>query len=116
PTFFDGSLEHLEAIRAAVEIPLLRKDFIVSEYQLFEARAAGADAALLIVAALTPGELSRLAARASEIGLDALGEVHEPPELPPAIDAGARIIGVNNRNLRTLDVSVRAAEEVIEQI
>src|SRR5438067_12600129 len=76
PTFFDGALEHLEAGRAAVGVPLLRKDFIVSEYQLLEARAAGADAALLIVAALTPGELSRLAARASEIGLDALVEVH----------------------------------------
>jgi indole-3-glycerol phosphate synthase len=116
PTFFDGSLDHLEAVRAAVTVPLLRKDFVISEYQLFEARAAGADAVLLIVAALTPGELSRLAGRAADLGLDALVEVHDADELSPAIDAGARIIGVNNRNLRTLEVNVRVSEELIERI
>src|SRR6185503_6697344 len=72
PTFFDGALEHLIAVRAAVTTPLLRKDFIVSEYQLFEARAAGADAVLLIVAALTDHELSRLSAAARDLGLDTL--------------------------------------------
>jgi indole-3-glycerol phosphate synthase len=116
PTFFDGSLDHLEAVRAAVTVPLLRKDFVVSEYQLFEARAAGADAVLLIVAALTPTDLARLAARAADLGLDALVEVHDVDELSPAIDAGARIIGVNNRNLRTLEVNVRASDELIDRI
>ena len=81
PTFFDGSLEHLAAVRAAVDVPLLRKDFIVSEYQLLEARAAGADAALLIVAALTPSELHTLLATRGELGLDALVEVHDAEEL-----------------------------------
>ena len=106
PTFFDGSLEHLHAVRAAVGIPVLRKDFIVSEYQLLEARAAGADAVLLIVAALDPQSLTALHARASTLGLDVLVEVHDADELSLALDAGARIIGVNNRNLRTLEVDV----------
>ena len=81
PTFFDGSLEHLEAVRAAVDVPLLRKDFVVSEYQLLEARAAGADAVLLIVAALTPTELRALADARPALGLDALVEVHDAEEL-----------------------------------
>src|SRR6476660_5326049 len=81
PTFFDGALEHLEAVRSAVATPLLRKDFIVSEYQLLEARAAGADAALLIVAALTFKELSQLSATAASLGLDTLVEVHSAEEL-----------------------------------
>jgi indole-3-glycerol phosphate synthase len=113
PTFFDGSLEHLEAVRAAVAVPVLRKDFIVSEYQILEARAAGADAVLLIVAALPPVELRALAACAAALGLDALVEVHDAVELRAAIDAGARIVGVNNRNLRTLEVDVKASEAVI---
>jgi indole-3-glycerol phosphate synthase len=113
PTFFDGELAHLEAVRAAVPTPLLRKDFIVTDYQLYEARAAGADAALLIVAALTPEELGVLADRARAIGLDTLVEVHDAGELQIAIDAGARIIGVNNRNLRTLTVDVHASEALM---
>ncbi len=113
PTFFDGALAHLEAVRAAVATPLLRKDFIVTDYQLFEARAAGADAVLLIVAALPAPELRRLAAKAAELGLDTLVEVHSEPELAVAIDCGAPIIGVNNRNLRTLDVDVRASETLM---
>ena len=116
PTFFDGALEHLQAVRAAVDVPLLRKDFIISEYQLFEARAAGADAALLIVAALQPSELTSLAERAASLGLDTLIEVHNADELSVAIDAGARIIGVNNRNLRTLEVDVRASEDLIARM
>ena len=103
PTFFDGALEHLAAVRQAVTLPLLRKDFIVDEYQLLEARANGADAALLIVAALAQADLVRLQRRAWELGLAALVEVHDDDELTRAIDSGARIIGVNNRNLRTLD-------------
>ena len=113
PTFFDGSPEHFKAVRAAVTTPLLRKDFIVSEYQLLEARAWGADAALLIVAALTPDELRHLSAIAAGLGLDTLVEVHSADELRVAIDVGARVIGVNNRNLRTLTVDVRASEELV---
>ena len=116
PTFFDGSLEHLTAIRAAVDVPLLRKDFIVSEYQLLEAKAAGADAILLIVAALRPVELKVLHDHARRLGLDALVEVHDARELAIAVDAGARIIGVNNRNLRTLTVDVHASDELIAQM
>ena len=77
PTFFDGSLEHLEQVRAASDLPLLRKDFIVTEYQLFEAAAAGADAVLLIVAALTRADLGQLVRRAAQLGLAALVEVHD---------------------------------------
>jgi indole-3-glycerol phosphate synthase len=113
PTFFDGSLDHLRAIRAAVDIPLLRKDFIVSEYQLLEARIAGADAVLLIVAALRPVELGVLHDLAARLGLDALVEVHDAHELAIALDAGAQIVGVNNRNLRTLAVDVQASDELI---
>ena len=116
PTFFDGSLADLSGVREAVETPLLRKDFIVTEYQLFEARAAGADAVLLIVAALSPRELQSLASRAASLGLDVLVEVHDAQELMIAIDAGAKIVGVNNRNLRTLAVDVRASQELLAGI
>lgn len=116
PTFFDGAPAHLEAVRAAVDVPLLRKDFIVSEYQLLEARAMGADAALLIVAALTSEELRRLADFAAALGLDTLVEVHDAAELSVAIDSGARVIGVNNRNLRTLVVDVHASETLVSMM
>jgi indole-3-glycerol phosphate synthase len=116
PTFFDGALDHLVAVRAAVTTPLLRKDFIVSEYQLLEARAAGADAVLLIVAALSPAELKTLASAATALGLDTLVEVHDAGELDVAIDSGAPVIGVNNRNLRTLTVDVHASESLIARM
>jgi len=116
PTFFDGSLDHLRAVRAVVPVPILRKDFIVSEYQILEAKAAGADAILLIVAALTAVELRSLAFCATSHGLDALVEVHSADELSIALDAGAAIIGVNNRNLRTLTVDVAASETLIARI
>jgi indole-3-glycerol phosphate synthase len=106
PTFFDGALEHLAAVRRAVSLPLLRKDFIVDDYQLVEARIHGADAVLLIVAALAQRDLVRLQARAWELGLAALVEVHDERELTRAVDSGARLIGVNNRNLRTLQVDI----------
>jgi len=109
PTFFDGALEHLRAVRRAVALPLLRKDFIVDEYQLFEARANGADAVLLIVAALEQTDLVRLQKRAWDLGLAALVEVHDEEELMRAVESGARVIGVNNRNLRTLTVDVDAS-------
>jgi len=113
PTFFDGSLDHLMGVSAAVDVPVLRKDFIVAEYQLLEAKAAGADAVLLIVAALRPAELKVLHDHARRHGLDVLVEVHDATELAIAIDAGARIVGVNNRNLRTLEVDVHASETLI---
>jgi indole-3-glycerol phosphate synthase len=116
-TFFDGSLEHLVAVRQAVpELPILRKDFIVSEYQLLEARAGGADAVLLIVAALRPVELKVLHDHAVALGLDALVEVHDGTELAIALDVGARVVGINNRNLRTLAVDVSASDALIEAI
>ena len=113
PTFFDGSIEHLAGVRAAVVTPLLRKDFIVSEYQLLEARAVGADAVLLIVAALTPADLQSLARQAVDLGQDTLVEVHNDQELRIAIDAGSQVIGVNNRSLRTLAVDVHASEALV---
>lgn len=116
PTFFDGSLEQLAAVRQATTLPVLRKDFIVDPYQIFEARAAGADAVLLIAAALSPATLKSLHARAIDAGLDVLVEVHGLDELPAALEAGARIVGVNNRNLRTLAVSADLSERFIEQI
>ena len=116
PTFFDGDPAHLEAVRAAVTTPIIRKDFIVSEYQLVEAKAMGADAALLIVAALTPAELAQLSRTAASLGLDTLVEVHDSDELTVAIDSGARVIGVNNRNLRTLLVDVHASETLVARM
>jgi indole-3-glycerol phosphate synthase len=101
---FAGSMDDLVRVRCAVSIPVLRKDFIVSAYQLFEARAAGADLALLIVAALTDHELIALVERATSIGLTPVVEVHTAEEIERAADAGARIIGVNARNLQTLEV------------
>jgi indole-3-glycerol phosphate synthase len=112
PAFFDGSLEHLAAVRAAVDVPLLRKDFIVDEYQLLEACANGADAVLLIVAALEQPTLERLQTRAWDLGLATLVEVHDDEELARALDSGARIVGVNNRNLRTLQVDVAASDRL----
>jgi indole-3-glycerol phosphate synthase len=101
---FGGTLEDLTAVRRAVQVPILRKDFIVSSYQLWEARAYGADLALLIVAALEQSALVSLVERAQSIGLLPLVEVHADEELQRAVDAGARVIGVNARNLATLEV------------
>ncbi len=112
PGFFDGALQHLAAVRGVVNIPILRKDFIVDDYQLLEARAAGADAILLIVAALDDRALKSLSRKAAELGLAALVEVHDVAECIRAVDAGASIIGVNNRNLRTLEVDLNASRDV----
>jgi indole-3-glycerol phosphate synthase len=104
PTFFDGSLDHLRAVRRAVAVPILCKDFIVTEFQIWEAADAGADAVLLIVRALDDGALARLMACARALGLAALVEVHDRAELDRALAAGATVIGVNSRNLQTLEV------------
>ncbi len=101
---FGGSLDDLRAVRASVAIPVLRKDFIVTPYQLWEARAAGADLVLLIVAGLDQHLLEALHAEAVSLGLTALVEVHDEAEVERAVAAGARLIGVNARNLKTLDV------------
>jgi indole-3-glycerol phosphate synthase len=114
PTFFDGHLEHLTAVRGATSLPVLRKDFIVDRYQVLEARAAGADAVLLIVAALPAAALKALHGSAIDAGLEVLVEVHELSEIPVAVDAGARIIGVNNRNLRTLAVNTEASDRAVD--
>lgn len=116
PGFFDGALDHLVGVRAAVGIPVLRKDFMVHEYQLLEARAAGADAILLIVAALTDGELRAMASAARDLGLAALVEVHSLEECDRALAAGASIVGVNNRNLRTLQVDLDASRTIAARI
>ena len=116
PSFFDGSLDDLAAVSKTVNVPVLRKDFIVDRYQILEARAAGASAVLLIVVGLSPSELKALHAHATEAGLDVLVEVHSLDELPAALDAGARVVGVNNRNLRTLAVSTDVSEQFIERL
>ncbi len=120
PSFFDGALTHLSAVRAAIALPVLRKDFVVDPYQLLEARAAGADAVLLIVGALDDERLARLLAQAAALRLAALVEVHDEVELERAIDAGATLVGVNNRNLRTLavdlEVSVRIAARLATRV
>jgi len=112
PAFFDGDLSHLEAVRSRVAVPVLRKDFVVDEYQLCEARAFGADAVLLIAAALDQPSLKRLVAATAAWGLAALVEVHDRTELERAVDAGATVIGVNCRDLRTLQVDTGVFEQI----
>ncbi len=107
--FFGGCLAHLEEARRATALPVLRKDFVLDPWQVWEARAAGADAVLLIVAALTDADLGGLLAAAREAGVDALVEVHERGELDRALAAGARTVGVNNRDLQTLAVSLETS-------
>ncbi len=116
PTFFDGALAHLAGVRDAMSIPLLRKDFIVDDYQLLEARAAGADAVLVIVAAVDDGSLQRLLGTAAALELATLVEVHDVTELERAVAAGADVIGVNNRNLRSLEVDVNASREIAARL
>ena len=116
PTFFDGSPEHLRRVRDAVELPLLRKDFIVTEYQVAEAAWLGADAVLLIVGALAPDALRRLLSAARARGLGTLVEVHDEEELSIALEAGADVVGVNSRNLRTLTVDQDVLQRLIGRI
>jgi len=108
--YFDGSLEDLHAIRSAVALPLLRKDFVFDEYQVYETAAAGAAAVLLIVAALDDAPLTSLREiTEDELGMDALVEVHDGHEMKRAVQCGAKLIGVNNRDLRTFDVSLETS-------
>ena len=107
---FQGKLDYLRRVRQAVGLPVLRKDFILDEIQVAEARAWGADCILLIVAALTPEELHSLMQSARGLGMDVLVEVHDRDEMGVALDAGADLVGINNRNLRTFDVDLGTTE------
>jgi len=113
---FGGSLEDLSAVRSQVQVPLLRKDFIVDRYQLLEAREKGADAVLLIAAALNRESLRSLHREAAGLGLDVLFEVHEDRELDLALDCGARVIGINNRDLKSFKVDLAACEQLLPRI
>jgi len=110
--FFQGSLANLMEASVSVDLPCLRKDFIVSDYQVLEARASSADAILLIVAALSDAELRALHESAKQYSLDVLCEVHDADELKRALDLGFEMIGVNNRNLKTLEVNLHTAEDL----
>jgi indole-3-glycerol phosphate synthase len=116
PDRFGGSLDDLREVSASVSVPVLRKDFIIDPIQLYEARACGASAALLIVRALAPSQLVALIASAREAGLEPLVEVREERELDRALGAGALVIGVNNRNLETLEVDAGTVARIIPRI
>tara|TARA_R110002049_G_scaffold185580_3_gene353845 strand:- start:90589 stop:91380 length:792 start_codon:yes stop_codon:yes gene_type:complete len=105
--FFQGSLEYLRDIRAAVDVPLLRKDFIVDRYQLLQARAAGADCVLLIAECLSPAQLVELHDQAAELGLQALIELFQPDNLDAVLATGTRLVGVNNRDLHTFETTLQ---------
>jgi indole-3-glycerol phosphate synthase len=114
--FFQGHLDYLALIRHKVAIPILRKDFTIDEVQIYQAALAGADAVLLIVAALTDDELKHFMAVTGEIGMDGLVEVHDETELGRALDAGADFIGINNRNLATFDLDLRVTEQLAPKV
>jgi indole-3-glycerol phosphate synthase len=114
--FFQGSLNYLKAVRGAASLPILRKDFIVDEYQVYESAAAGADALLLIVAALEDRDLKQLLELSQRLSVAALVEVHTAEELERALAAGAQIIGVNNRNLSTLEVRLETSLRLRDKI
>jgi len=114
--FFQGHADYLRQARAAVEIPVIRKDFIVDMYQVYEARAMGADAILLIVSALDHGLMAELEACAQELGMDVLVEVHDGDELTAALRLKTRLVGINNRNLRTFAVSLDTTIDLLPRI
>jgi indole-3-glycerol phosphate synthase len=114
--FFDGELGFLARCRAAVELPLLRKDFLIDPYQVAEARAAGADAVLLIVAALVPSQLAELLDAARDVALDALVEVHDLDEVDIALAAGATLLGVNHRDLRTFAIDMTLTAQIAPRV
>ena len=114
--FFQGRLSYLEQIRGAVDIPLLRKDFIIDPYQLTEARSYGADAVLLIAALLDPSRLKELREQATALSLDSLVEVHTEEELNAAMKAGAQLLGINNRDLKTFEVNLATTERLAPMV
>lgn len=114
--FFGGRLEFLGSVRSAVEVPLLRKDFVIDAYQIDEARVSGADAILLIVAALSRKDLGRLRKHAVSLGLDVLVEVHDEEELESALAAGADLIGINNRDLRSFQTDLAVTERLAPRV
>jgi indole-3-glycerol phosphate synthase len=114
--YFGGHLRHLEHVRRAVTLPLLRKDFVFDRYQIDEARAYGADAVLLIVAILAPDSLAELRAQAAARGLDVLVEVHDEAELDRALEAGADLVGINNRDLRSFTVDLAVSERLAPRV
>ncbi len=114
--FFSGCLADLTAVREKISLPVLRKDFLIEEYQVVEAAAAGADAVLLIVALLDRPALKRLLALARDLSLDALVEVHSEPELQEGLEAGAQVVGINNRDLGTLRVDLETTRRLIKKI
>jgi indole-3-glycerol phosphate synthase len=114
--FFQGSIEYLRRARAASTLPVIRKDFIVDMYQVYEARAMGADAILLIVSALDHGLMAELEACALELGMDVLVEVHDGDELTAALKLRTRLVGINNRNLRTFDTSLATTIGLLPRI
>jgi indole-3-glycerol phosphate synthase len=114
--YFGGRLEFLEAVRSAVDVPLLRKDFVIDAYQIDEARVSGADAVLLIAAALSARELEELRKHAISLGLDALVEVHDQKELETALTTGADLIGINNRNLHSFETDLAVTERLAPQV
>src|SRR5215471_20459379 len=114
--YFRGSLDDLRAVRAAVDVPLLRKDFTIDEYQLWESRAAGADAVLLIVSVLEPARLAELSAAAKGLGLAALVECHTAAEIDQALAVGSRIVGINNRDLATFETRLETTIELVPSI
>ncbi|GAB4123054.1 MAG: indole-3-glycerol phosphate synthase TrpC [Sideroxydans sp.] len=114
--FFQGSAEYLKQARAACDLPVLRKDFIVSEYQIYQARAMGADAILLIASALTLGQMKSFEALAHQLGMAVLVEVHDGKELEVALQLKTPLIGINNRNLRTFEVSLQTTLDLLEHI
>ncbi len=116
PNYFGGSLSDLERVAAAVTVPVLRKDFIIDELQIAEAKAFGAAAVLLIAAVLRGAMLRQFVKEAERVGIDALVEVHTREELEQALDSGARIIGVNNRNLHTMEIDMNLGERILNQI
>jgi indole-3-glycerol phosphate synthase len=116
PAHFGGSLDDLVEARRACDLPLLRKDFVVDAYQVLEARAAGADAVLLIVAALGAERLAELMATAGELGMDSLVEVHDEDEVEVAVEAGAELIGINNRDLHSLEVDVATTFRLLADV
>ncbi len=114
--FFQGSLEYLRAVRQAVDLPILRKDFIVDEYQLLQARASGADAVLLIAECLTPAELIQLDEQASALGMQTLIELYEPENLAAVLATQTRLVGVNNRDLRSFHTDLNHTLRIAKNI